>query len=256
MRIGVIIPSRLQTRPGGRDLVEFGPELWLDGALANVAHQDWGFLNVKIFVGVDEGALVPAHISNHATVVWSPGRGQSATVNVAAAAALGWGADILLFLEDDDRWLRAKTTIQLPMLDHFDFVSCSQELVDEKGRKVGTNDYPVPSSWGMKASVWETVGGFNENMKWLVDTEWLGRLSQSKIRRAHLIPEGTVDPVNKLSFVSKFSEVVPCSEREFLVARTVNGRGGMATISGSKEAGDEADAEAEAMRKRFGFDPW
>ena len=257
MKIGVVIPSRLQPRPGGLVLEEYGPELWLDGALANTQQQaKFCPCCYKVFVGVDPEAFVPLHVFNHAAVVRATRPGQSAAVNVAAAAALGWGAQALLFLEDDDRWLRSKAAIQLPYLSHFDFVSCSQRLVDEGGLAAGTSDYPVPSGWAMRAATWEKVGPFDEEQKWLVDTGWLGKLCQSKLLRAHLIPPGEVHTPNKLSQVVRFSEVIPCSESSFLVDRTVNPRGGMATIFDSEAARGEADAETEAMRKRFGFDPW
>jgi hypothetical protein len=256
MKLGIIIPSRLALRPGGRFLEEFGPELWLDGALASAKRQLGCTCCSKIFVGVDPEAFVPLHIFTNAAVVRATSPGQSAAVNVAAAAALGWGATHLLFLEDDDRWLGSKAQVQLPYLRSYDFVSCSQLLVDEGGLKIGTNDYPTPSGWCMTSAIWEKVGPFNENMKWRVDTEWLGRLSQAKFRRAHLVPKGMVHAPNKLPLVAQFSEVIPCYESVFLVDRTVNPKGGMATIFEKQEATLEAEAEARDIRKRFGFDPW
>ena len=255
MKIGVVIPSRLLTRPGGRHLAEFGPELWLDGALATVANQDWAFHHPKTFVGVDPETLVPHHVHNHAAVIWAKTPGQSAAVNVAAAAALGWGAEALLFLEDDDRWLREKALIQLRLLKDFDFVSSSQSLADEGGFVVGRSDYPIPSGWCMKGLVWERVGGFDEKVKWHVDTEWLGRLNQAKFRRAHLTPSDKRYLPNKLGQVVRFSEVVPCGG-EFLVDRTVNSRGGMAKIFSDEVARSESDAEELETRKKFGCDPW
>lgn len=256
MKLGIIIPSRLKPRPGGRFLEEFGPELWLDGAIASAKRQLGCTCCSKIFVGVDSEAFVPLHIFNHAAVVRAPSPGQSAAVNVAAAAALGWGATHLLFLEDDDRWLGSKAQIQLPYLRNYDFVSCSQLLVAENGDKVGTNDYPTPSGWCMKSFLWEKVGPLDESLKWRVDTEWLGRLSQAKFRRVHLVPKGMIHAPNKLPLVAQFSEVLPCAESVFLVDRTVNPKGGMATIFDSPEARVEAEAEAAIIREKFWCDPW
>jgi hypothetical protein len=256
MKLGIVIPSRLQPRPGGRFLEEYGPELWLDGALASAVRQLGCTCCSKVFVGADPEAFVPRHVFNHAAVVRAPKPGQAAAVNVAVAAALGWDADTLLFLEDDDRWLGSKTKVQLPYLRDFDFVSCSQLLVNEAGEGVGVNDYPTPSGWCMRAATWEKVGPFDEDQKWLVDTGWLGKLCQSKLRRAHLVRAGEVHSPNKLAMVSRFSEVIPCKESVFLVERTINTAGGMATIFGSEAEQKLADGEGEAMRKRFGFDPW
>ena len=150
MKFGVVIPSRCARRPGGLVLEEFGPELWLDGAIASVKAQkgycdaDW-----DIVVGLSPGQLVPPHISEHAVVVWAREPGQSAAVNAAAEVAI-LDSNVLLFLEDDDLWLPHKTMTQLPYLTGTPFVSCSSRVVDESRTcQVEINDYPVPSGWMM-----------------------------------------------------------------------------------------------------------
>ena len=264
MKIGVVIPSRLQPRPGGRTLTEYGPELWLDGALASVRQQSCFGFNWEIFVGISPDAVAPLHVYDFAHVIRADRPGQSAAVNVAAEVAV-LSSDVLLFLEDDDRWHPDKTRIQLQYLmsskkekseGRTSFVSCSQRLLAEDGSFVGTNDYPVPSSWMMTSNVWERVGGFARGCSWLVDMEWLGRLGQTKIARTHLVESGEVHTPNKLGFVSRFSNIVPCEERMLLVDRTVNTRGGMATIEKDPAARREADTEASEIRHRFGCDPW
>lgn len=255
MKVGVVIPSRLQERPGGLLVEEYGPELWLDGALANVRHQvGYSEASWEIFVGVDPRAIVPLHVYDYAHVVRGEHPGQAGAVNAAARAAATARSDVLLFLEDDDRWDESKARVQLPLLEDFPFASCSQELVSETGIVVGVNDYPVPSGWAVKTHVWWQLCGFSEDFRWLVDTEWLGRLSQLKVRRAHVVGRDVAHRPSKLGYVSRFSEVVR-SER-LLVSRTVNARGGMARISKDRLVGREADDEAARIRAKFGYDPW
>ena len=258
MKVGVVVPTRLALRPGGRTLPEFGPELWLDGALASAQSQTlYNPLTWEIYAGVSPGAVVPGHIYDHATVVRAERAGQAAAVNAAADVAV-LSSDVLLFLVDDDRWRAGKASVQLPLLDAYPFVSCSQRLVDVAGEVVGANDYPVPSGWAMRADVWTRVGGFNTGIKWLVDSEWLGRLNDRKIRRAHLIECGEIpDPfrARRIGYVARMSELIRYAGAHH-VDRTDNPEGGMAKIISDFEAMREADAEAEGIRMRFGCDPW
>jgi glycosyltransferase involved in cell wall biosynthesis len=258
MRVGVVIPSRLAPRPGGRILVEFGPELWLDGALASVQSQTlYNPATWEIYVGISPGTPAPLHAYDYAHVIKADRPGQAAAVNAAADVA-ALSSDVLLFLDDDDRWHAKKAAVQLPMLETHPFVSCSQRLVDVAGNVVGVNDYPVPSSWAMRADVWSRVGGFNTGLKWMVDSEWLGRLNERKIRRAHLVgarTPGDASVPRKVGYIARCAEIVT-HNKEFLVDRTNNPAGGMATIGWDFVAGQEADAEAEGIRKRFGGDPW
>ena len=258
MRVGVVVPSRLARRPEGRTIPEFGPELWLDGALASIRNQTtYSQLTWDIYVGVSPGAEVPAHVYDHATVVRADRAGQASAVNAAADVA-ALSSDTLMFLEDDDRWLKNKAYVQMPLLEAYPFVSCSQRLVRADGAFLGVNDYPVPSGWVMRADVWTRVGGFNPGTRWLVDTEWLGRLNDRKVRRAHYVECGGIaDPMRsrRLAFAARTSEIVRYVG-DHLVDRTDNTEGGMATITRDFEAMREADAEAESIRKRFGCDPW
>ena len=258
MKVGVVVPSRLAARPEGRTLPEFGQELWLDGALASVHNQTfYNPLTWESYVGVSPGAVVPGHLYDHATVVRAERAGQAAAVNAAADVAV-LSSDVLLFLEDDDRWCAGKAAVQLPMLDAYPFVSCSQRLVDVAGKEVGVNDYPTPSGWAMRADVWTRVGGFNAGLRWLVDSEWLGRLSDRKIRRAHLVEGGGIaepDRARRVAFAARTSEIVRYVGSH-LVDRTDNPEGGMSKITRDFEAMREADAEAEGLRRRFGCDPW
>lgn len=256
VRVGVVVPSRLAPRPGGRVLLPFGPELWLDGALASVVSQSGYSREWQVFVGVDPDAVVPDYVYGHARVVRGARAGQSAAVNAAARAAAA-SSEVLLFLEDDDAWHSWKTMVQLPYLDHAPFVSCSQRLVSEdRQTPLGVNDYPVPSGWAMEAAVWKRVGDFAESFRWRVDTEWLGRLGAAKIKRMHLVPRGKIYRPNQLGHVSRAAIVEKYLEDFFLVDRTVNSQGGLATVCGDARAGEEAEVEASELRQRYGCDPW
>jgi hypothetical protein len=95
-------------------------------------------------------------------------------------------------------------------------------------------------------------------MRWLVDTEWLGRLNEARVARMHLVESALVGgesrEVNR--FVGRNSDVCRCSSPAPLVDKTVNSCGGMTKIAGDLEAAAEADLEASEMRRRFGYDPW
>ena len=260
MKVGVVIPSRLAPRPGGRHVEDFGPELWLDGALASVFGQrgyreaDW-----DVYVGLSPGALCPPHVREHAHVSWADSPGQAAAVNCAADLA-ALSSDVLLFLEDDDRWHPRKFEIQEPLLGVYPFASCTQRLLDVSGGVLGVNDYPAPSGWAMRSDVWSRVGGFNCGFRWMVDSEWLARLSHHKIRRAHLVerPAGSAPAAGRARQVARVadrSEVLETGA-DLLVDRTENPEGGMAKICRDFEAMREADEEASRLRDRFGGDPW
>lgn len=255
MKLGVIIPSRLTPRPGGRLLRDFGPELWLDGAMASVMEQrglQW--VSLEIYVGVDRGVVIPLHIYDNAVVVRGTTQGQSFAVNAAAEMALLDGCDVLAFLEDDDRWHPRKCELMLPHLETAHFVSCSQQLV-QGGDSVGINDYPVPSGWMMPASLWKQVGGFDTSYRWMFDMEWLGRLNARKVSRVHLTNRG-LPRQGKLGHVALHAEVVTTDIPELLVIRSVNPDGGMVTIEKGGVAAAEATVEVAKIRERFGNCPW
>jgi hypothetical protein len=107
----------------------------------------------------------------------------------------------------------------------------------------------------MTANLWRRIGGFNEGIRWRVDTEWLGRLNAAKIPRTHLV-EGAKRPVPVSHFITKSSEVCGCASPVPLVDKTINSKGGMTAITEDDEARREADLEAAAIREKFGENPW
>jgi glycosyltransferase involved in cell wall biosynthesis len=243
MKIGVIIPSRLAPRPGGRELREFGPELWLDGALASVVNQqgynvnDW-----EIFVAVDPNALVPIHVYDHATIVRGKSAGRARAINEAADVALLDGCEALAFLDDDDRWHRRKTEIMLPHLERALFLSCSQRLVSENSLDLGVNnDYPGPSGWIVAASLWKKLGGYNVAFKWTIDREYLGRVNELKVPWIHFRERGLLG--KRRAGQSEHAEIIETDVPECLVSKTTNSQGIHATILAGGVAEEEAAFE-------------
>ena len=234
-------------------------------------------------VGVDEGAVLPNGVfMTPIQVAWATSRGQSAAVNAAAREVMGYGVEVVAFLEDDDRWHPSKMEMQLARLELAPFQSCSQQIVSEDQQKVfGVNDYPIPSSWVMWSDVWKRIGkgaseasggggrlggpaapeggGFDESVRYLVDSEWLGRLNQAKVPRIHLVENRT-----KLqdwhfgfsSYTSRHATIVPSGMAEPLVTRTQNTAGGMCTISRDSKAAAIADSEQAMLLAKYGEHPW
>jgi len=256
MKFGVIIPSRLALRPAGRVLGEHGPELWLDGAVASVLGQkgfnqnDW-----KIYVGVDPSVVVPARFYDRVTVVQAARAGQSAAVNAAAELAV-LHADVIMLLEDDDRWRPEKTEVQLGHLGDAAFVSCSQSLFDAAGNALGNViHYPTPSGWLMTAALWSKLRGLDTSYRWLVDMEWLGRLNQLRRRRVH-VTSNCIQDGHGLLEVGHYATVATYESPLFLVERTVNPHGGMMAIQQNSAVEREAREEELRIRKTFGYLPW
>jgi hypothetical protein len=263
MKVGVIIPSRLAPRPGGRELREFGPELWIDGALASVVNQqgynvdDW-----EIFVAVDPNTTVPIHVYDHATIVRGKSAGRARAINEAADVALLDGCDALAFLDDDDRWHRRKTEIMLPHLERAPFLSCSQRLVSdsvpvsENPLDLGINDYPAPSGWIVAASLWKRLGGFNVAFKWMLDMEYLERVNEMPVSWLHFRERSLLrGRRNSLLVWDDHAEIkaerifVETDVPECLVSKTSNRQGIQAAIFAGGIAAEEAAFEMWSTQK-------
>jgi hypothetical protein len=86
----------------------------------------------------------------------------------------------------------------LHALQKVDFVSSTQLEVNENGIIESINDFPTPSGWVMKKHVWESVEIFNEQYRWHLDNEWLGRLAKKGNTRAHLVEATAPVVANKM----------------------------------------------------------
>lgn len=253
MKVSVITPSRLAVNPNS----EHG-NLWLDLALMSVRRQTvFGEHEIEMVVGLDPGAPEPP--DRFSGVIWAVADAitdspQACAVNAAVNVC---DSDILAFLEDDDTWEPTKLAHQLPLLEHFDFVSSNQREMDEdRSTWLRTNDFPTPSGWLMRRSLWDELGGFNETFQFHVDTQFLGKLNAAKKKRVHVVERNPDWSRQWLHIVARRSLIAESTEQTPLVVRTVNSKGGMARIAKDPEAAAISQEEHRRMVEQFGEVPW
>ncbi len=259
MKVSVITPSRLATNPAGS-----GQNLYLDHALSMAKNQT-ADVPMEFVVGLDRPPglwdmavrtllrrrRLPARFSDVRAVY--AGGGQAAAVNAAVKASTG---EVIAMLEDDDFWDPYKLAKQLPLLDNFDLVTCSQREIDTYGNFLRYNNFATPSGWVMRRDTWDKVGGFDESFMYHVDTEWLGRAHRTGVKRVHLVQEGIVadqwlEQVQRRSAIATTDGIT-----EPLVHRFVHEGSGMAKIRTDHEAKLRSSDEHALMFARFGEVPW
>lgn len=263
--ISILIPSRLQTRPDRAD------DLWLNRALQSVASQTAARKEpVEVVVGLDDGIPAPdirewkRLVLRFTNAAADRKRNQASAINAAAAAATG---DIIAILEDDDAWRPLFLETAVATLDGFDFVSSSQIVVEANLLPREPMYYATPSGWVMRRTLWNEIGGFNEDIRFHVDMEWLGRLNQAGKKRAHLVESGfpldlpflrahrkwlahlAENPINPVTLV-QHRETVP------LVARALSPNSGTDRIRRNADAERISKQEQVALVRRFGTKPW
>ena len=258
-KLSVLMPSRLQARSPNR--------LFLEDAVSSILKQSvLHRYDVQIHIGLDAGMESPGCFAHEPKVKFchSQGRSQACALNAAAAAIDG---DFVAILEDDDQWSPNFLEAGFLVLDHTDFVSSTQLEVEESGEIIGIVDYPTPSGWLMKRAVWDAVGGFNEAFQWHIDSEWLGRLSDTGFARGHLI-EATA-PLDEMLIadirphLSYYLLYSGANARLFrhsspipLISRLRHAGSGMDQIRKGGPVSDQSKNEYEEMRKTFGRIPW
>jgi glycosyltransferase involved in cell wall biosynthesis len=246
LKISIIIPSRLQAMPGAEG------RLWLDRSIPSVRAQVLPpGVELEIVVGLDAGVHLPERFAG---VRWAAGNkaGQAFAVNAAAAAASG---DLLAFLEDDDYWQPTRLALGLARLERCDLVTASQRKVTPEGEFIQMHDYPMPSGWLLRRSLWDRLGPFDDSLRYHVDTEYLGRINERKLRRLHFVEKGgVVRP--QVRRISRFSSIEELPDAEPLVTRTVHPGSGMYSINHEGAAHSQSDAEREVIRRRYGDMPW
>lgn len=267
LSVGVIIPSRLQqfvTEDGAR-------EYFLERSIASALNQTilaQGRVALTFIVGIDADAEIPDCFAGRTDIVWarSDARSQAAALNAGIAAARD-GFDVIAFLEDDDRWDPEYLTWGLSAVEQYGFVSTTQLEVDETDQIIRINDFPTPSGWIMSAATLNRIGRFNPVMRWHLDNEWLGRLSESGIKRCHLVEVTApatlaqaeqVRPwiANVIRFGGSSLDIKRHRLPAPLVIRTVHARSGMARIAGDPILHQQSQAEYQRLIQRFGHIPW
>lgn len=231
MKVCVVIPTLRQPNPAtGRP--------YFERARASVEAQKVGGLEVAVVVAADPSP-VPL--------------GQFRAVNEGAKRADG---DLLAFLEDDDEWLPEKLAMQLPLLDRFDLVTCNQREVGEDGAFVRVSYYPTPSGWLMRRSTWERVGGLDETLAFHADTDWLGRATQTGLRRLHLVQAAADPAVDGWVRNMARSSIMIGPSLEPLVIRTVREASMSGRIRNEEECRAASQRDFETIEARFGCIPW
>lgn len=262
MKLLVLVPSRLDRDRSGQP--------YLAGALDSIASQERSVhpsLEIEVSIGIDQGAFLPPDLSlpAWASVSEATGRSQAAALNAAATSI---DHDFIAILEDDDRWVPGHLGASLVALrDHdLDFVSTTQLQVDEEGAILSIFDFPTPSGWVMRRSVWQTVGGFDAGYRYHLDNDWLGRLAAAGFRRGHLV-EATapVEPVwltvrpwlrNVLTNGGPHSRLLRHGLDSPLVRRLVHAGSGMGALAREPVAQDTSRREYERLATQYGRIPW
>ena len=231
MTISVVIPTREHVNPAtGRP--------YFERAVAS-AEAQVGDFQVNATVGVDRS---PAPI------------GQAKIVNEVVARCDG---DFLAFLEDDDTWDPNKLSVQLPLLEHFDLVTCNQREVNERGAFLSYSYYPTPSGWLMRRSTWDLVGGLDERLRFHVDTDWLGRANQVGLRRVHIVQATADTKIGNWTTNMTASSIVVGPLPEPLVTRTIRDGSITGRIKRDREFRIRSDLDYQTIRRRFGGSlPW
>ena len=262
LRISVVIPSRLQTVPAGGN-----QRLMLERAISSIRQQTASHaFEFQILVGIDQGAKIPARLANDPRIRFahSQGKFQAAALNAAARLIEG---DFVAFLEDDDQWNTHFIEYGLAALADSDFTSSTQLEVGPGGEVICINDFPTPSGWLMHRRTWEAIGLFDESYKWHLDNDWLGRLGNSGLRRAHLV-ESTA-PITRDAILKVGRSLQGCLSQGGprvrlarhhqpypLVRRLVHPASGCGQISQGGPASLESKREFEKLITRYGRLPW
>lgn len=266
LSIGVIIPSRLQQIAAARTATYFVDRA-IASALAQTAVAE-SRARLTFIIGIDADAHVPPHLAARSDIVWARSHAcsQVAALNAGIDAA-GDGFDCIAFLEDDDCWDPNYLTWSLNALRRYSFVSTTQLEVDETGKILRINDFPTPSGWMMPSSTLRQVGRFDPAMRWHLDNEWLGRLSESGVTRCHLVDAlapatfamaEQVRPwiANVVRFGGAHLELQRHTMLAPLVTRLVHSRSGTARIAADPVLREQSAAEYAILTRRYGRIPW
>ena len=255
--LSVIIPSRTQPRQA-----EF-----LRRAVKSIKSPTISAtMMINIVVGIDHGESLPPGLADELALVAveSHSRSQAAALNAGIRRV---DTDLLAILEDDDQWHPRFLELALQALSFGSFVSSTQLELNEKNEILRINDFPSPSGWLMPASTIQSVGEFNENYRWHLDDEWLGRLAESKIPRVHLV-EATAPIdyghmtdarpalVNVIRLGGQQSRMVRHDIPYPLVQRLVHSQSGISKIQKNGEFGSQSQQEFNTLLERFGHIPW
>ncbi len=252
-KLFVIIPSR----KGDMQLA------FIERAIASVRNQTFAHkFEIHIFIGVDRGCALDASVADNLSVsfIESKGNSQAAALN-GAIRHIGDG--FVAFLEDDDQWMPEFLECATQAIGLAEFISSTQMELDEKNELLKINDFPTPSGWFMSCETLKKVGEFNEDYRFHLDNEWLGRLDELKIQRIHMVEstaptdiQFTLDsrPIlfNILNSTKGLCRLIRHQSPYPLVKRLVHSKSGMASIFSNPELLAISQEEFQRLSKRFG----
>ena len=256
-KLTIIIPSRKQEKQ--ISFIQRATESVRNQSIANQ-------FVITFLVGVDKGCRLKPAISDILGVqcIESDGASQAKALNVAIRQV---HEGYVAFLEDDDQWMPDYLNFAMKAIALCDFVSSTQAEFDETDELIRINDFPTPSGWFMPASTLKKVGEFNESYRFHLDNDWLGRLSESKLKRIHMV-ESTA-PVQKkyakqirpwlmnvLNNSGGFCNLARHASPYPLVKRLVHSNSGMAQIAANSEYSQISKREYKSLVNRFGVEPW
>lgn len=176
----------------------FDGERFIGQALDSVLTQDYAPIELLV---VDDGSTDSGPEiarSRGARVMRHEGKGVAAARNAGVAASRG---EIIAFLDQDDLWLPAKTSLQVDALESSPEAVCftrhrffveegaaipawfgKPELVDQE------HDGYSPSGMAIRRPVFDRVGWFEESMTQAGDLDWLARARHLGLP-FHVVPE-------------------------------------------------------------------
>ena len=256
-KLTIIIPSRKQEKQFS--FIQRATESVRKQSIANQ-------FAITFLVGVDKGCRLEPAISEILGVqcIESGGASQAKALNVVIRQV---HEGYVAFLEDDDQWMPDYLNFAMKAIALCDFVSSTQAEFNEADELIRVNDFPTPSGWFMPASTLKKVGEFNESYRFHLDNEWLGRLSERRLKRIHMV-EATA-PINPqyiyqvrpwlwnlLNLSAGFCGVSRHQSPYPLVKRLVHSKSGMAQIASNEELFKISQNENERLVQRFGRTPW
>jgi hypothetical protein len=132
---------------------------------------------------------------------------------------------------------------------------------------VRINDFPTPSGWFMTRATLGRVGPFDESYRFHLDNEWLGRLTDAGIVRAHLVESTAPVDLNEMvqvrPWLAQLIELSRASVRIMrhaspypLVNRLVHTQSSLAQIRPNTPSHDRSDGEYKRLEERYGRIPW
>jgi glycosyltransferase involved in cell wall biosynthesis len=253
----VIVPSRTQPAQAA----------FLKKAVASIRTQTiYSKLKINIVVGIDRDQVLPQGLSDELQIkpVQSRASSQAAALNACIDEV---NTDLVAFLEDDDEWHPRFLEVAQAALRETDFVSSTQLEVDERCQILRINDFPTPSGWIMPFSTFRRIGKFDEDFRWHLDNEWLGRLGESKLRRIHLVEMTAPVELRYMAGVRPWlADVAKCGGASIrlarhglpvpLVLRLRHSGAGMRRIDNGGQERAESKAEIARLVARFKFLPF